>query len=326
MEGRFTSLCGLTALLALLLLTPGILTICGKGCLSCGADGYCKQCDTTSFFVLQNSPCVLSPVVGCNSTDLGGNCVLCSINYFLFNSSCFAVSETIANCVQYLSATACSGCASGFYLTGGTCQKQTAIIQYCQSYTSDGSTCTACINNYVLSFNGQACVSAPQVANCQSYTNLQCSQCTGTYINRLYAYSEYVGLITNSSGVYERNILLSLVKIGQQNTTASNFPTCLYVTVANCKVPLDYNTCSLCNDNYYLDDAKSCQPFPVTAVANCAVYLNDVTCTLCSTNFYLATNGSCLAVAEIQNCQNYSSTANNVCLQCTEKFYSTLDK
>lgn len=310
--------------IAACLLLSAVSADCGKGCLRCSPDGYCQQCDSSSFFVLQNSTCVLQPVVGCNATDLIGNCLVCNNNYFLYNSSCFPVSAPIANCVQYLSATACSSCGKGYLLSGGTCQTQKTIIQYCQTYTPDGSVCTACIANYVLSYDGLSCVAATVVPNCQSYTNLLCSQCSGTYINEPYAYSAYVGLVTNTSSIYQRYILLALAQIGKQNITASTFPTCLFLQVTNCKVPLDYSTCQVCNPNYYLDQNLQCQPYPTTAISFCSVYLNNVTCSLCLPGYYLSATGGCTEVTPIANCTTYSSTANNVCLQCAAAFYSTL--
>lgn len=296
---------------------------CGKGCLICSPDDVCQQCDISSFFLMRNGVCALTPVVGCNATDAVGNCIACNNNFFIFNSTCYPVQQTIPNCVQYMSSTACSLCASGFYLSYGSCVKLKAVIQFCAVYSTDGSSCLTCNPNYVVTFDGQACTAAPPVPGCQSYTNLLCAQCNSAYINKPSAYAQSIQKVTNTSTAYDRATLLGFVNVVSQNLTASYFPTCLLITVANCQVAVDSDRCATCKPGHLLTPDQTCQPFPVTAIPFCSQYLNNVTCSLCSQGYYLAQNGSCVAVTQIANCALYSPTTNNNCLQCSDGFYST---
>lgn len=130
--------------------------------------------------------------------------------------------------------------------------------------------------------------------------------------------------------------------------------TCIQGVLANCQVPTQEGTCSLCQNSFYIDpNTKKCVAVPTAnqitgclqynqqfacktcntgfvismgtcvptnvTLPGCAYPINNVTCGQCGPGFMTSYNGSnCVAVPSIPNCLSFSF---GQCAACQSNFY-----
>ena len=68
-------------LIILMIFSP--FSPCQQGCLKCQSNGTCIICDTTKFYKLSGTTCVLVSIPNCTSIDIDGICQACDNNYFV---------------------------------------------------------------------------------------------------------------------------------------------------------------------------------------------------------------------------------------------------
>lgn len=282
---------------------------CSKGCLRCSSANVCLVCDVTNSYYAFNNTCAASNQTNCAVLSQSGACVSCSSGYYVDSSTsrCVAVptNNTFANCAAYSGSIACTGCASGYYISSGACVLANTTVANCDLYSANG-VCSSCRSGFIFSYNNSLCVPLTAASNCQQYTYAGCTSCNSGYIlNRNLFYSAYTSTATGADWVYAFS------------SGSGHVPllVCQAITVTNCAVLLNYNTCQTCSDGYYLSSG-ACVANPAPVIANCATYSSLTTCTSCNPNFFLS-NGACSAIIPIPFCVTYSTTANpTTCIAC----------
>ena len=268
-------------------------------CLTFSTFSNCTQC--RSGFFLQNGNCVAFPlavIFACMNYSTLTTCTTCQAGYFLSSNTCVA-NTVIANCLTYsgtATTTTCVQCNNGFFLQGNVCANRTlsSAISNCQTVSLAADTCAMCAMGFILTSDARACLVA--IANCAAYSastfqsaNLQCSLCANNF---------YV-------------------------TTGSNSVTvCVSGTISNCLTyQVNANTCSACNNGFYLSNANTCVQH--VNIANCATY--DPTkanfCSICNPGFYnFAFTTVCVQTTLISNCMTYAADG-NTCISCAANYY-----
>lgn len=282
---------------------------CAKGCLRCSSANVCLICDVTNSYYAFNNTCATSNLTNCALLSQGGACVACSSGYYLdgATSKCVTVptNNTVANCAAYSGSIACTGCASGYYISSGACVLANTTVANCDYYSANG-VCSSCKSGFIFSYNNSLCVALTAASNCNQYTYAGCSSCnSGYFLNRNLFYLAYASSATGAdwvipftgSGVH---VPLSV---------------CQAVTVTNCAVLLNYNTCQTCSSGYYLS-AGQCLANPSPLIPNCATYSSLVTCTNCVANYFL-NSGACSPIIAIPYCVTYSTVLSpTTCIAC----------
>lgn len=124
---------------------------CDSTCATCLYGQTCTKCANGYF--MEGTKCVKCGSEGsqCQACATNGVCTLCSPGYFYVTATnkCTACSEGCAVCTTS-AANQCTSCSVGYLLNSAalTCTKCT---EPCKTCLTSVTTCSSCLNNYVLS-------------------------------------------------------------------------------------------------------------------------------------------------------------------------------
>lgn len=304
-----------------IMLFAKVSNLCNDGCLQCSSGNTCLTCDSTKNYFLNNDSCIQKNLPNCLKASLSAKCLLCNMNYFVDGNTggCVEVPTNgiISNCRYYSNPSVCSNCKTGFYLQDSKCVAVETKIDNCDIYAS-ASTCMSCSDGYMLSASQLVCKQIPQLPNCQSYSQVDCDVCQADSLPE------------------SNSVLYSLVSIGMGNDFNSrsaiwaNFTSssiivaenCTAIIVSNCSEFKSFKECLKCDYGYYVDSSGGCSPNPAETIPNCVIYKSLNVCQSCQQGFYLKTPSKCSEVESVDECEMYSTTADEtVCTKCFDSNY-----
>lgn len=165
-----------------LLISGGVLSLCGEGCLKCNDLNQCVLCDYTKGYQLSNQSCITKTLDNCETYSVDGLCLVCKPNFFLSQTqttSCVAVTTPLTNCSYYSGPSTCRACSSGYYINGAICDVVKTIISNCQEY-SGPSSCITCNPGYLPNVENNSCRQYTVANNCRRTSNINCLACDNT--------------------------------------------------------------------------------------------------------------------------------------------------
>lgn len=278
-------------------LVGGQCVLCPSYCgATCTPTGMCIGYNINSILI-NNQFYIEDCPNGCSSCapDNPAYCTQCSSGFYLQGGSCLTCTPA-SNCLQCTAAnpSQCLSCAAYNWLNqvNGTFICQTCVFPCLQCYPNSLTTCTSCPANYYL-VNG-SCIPnncGPNCAICASPTS--CALCMPSYFplygdGLCYPGSAgcYYALVTNPT-ICEA----CYVGMGYNYYTS----TCIQCP-ANCVSCSALNSCTYCNDGYYLTNSASqvCAPNCVPPCATCS-YTNPSSCLSCIAGYvYASTTNKCI--------------------------------
>ena len=311
-------------LLVLSILTNGITSKCGEGCLSCREDEdtgatLCAVCDLYNSYVkTNNAACEKIDIENCQIPSLNrltNICLLCEPNYILdtVQEKCVSVplSHTIKDCKRYSQGRACMECTTGHYIFAGKCVKSETEVENCETYSQDGI-CENCMEEFFLDKDDNLCKEYPKIKNCSKYKTIGCEECLPGYSKNL---NVYLNITVSNSFVQNMSYLdvfSPQVKQGSDDICEKN-------QVKNCLIHETPNSCMRCVDGYYVNKMKSCSKEPINRIQDCQVYDNQSTCKRCTELFYLNGNQCDRRTAHFELCKSYVDNADE-CNECVSGY------
>ncbi|KAL4435263.1 hypothetical protein ABPG74_017355 [Tetrahymena malaccensis] len=310
---------------------------CDPSCSQCSQpnnSNACQQCSPNYFQPINTTSC---QQCGANCIQCQGmpeNCSICQNNYTSINGVCvFNCSSNCRTCVDQYQFK-CLSCYNGYYLDTllQVCVKCTSPCNLCSS----ASICLSCLPNYQLNSATNQCLPICDVSCAANQCSVPQSQTSCTACNPNY----FLQVTSNPSSPGSNIQKCIQCQSPCQNCTGSaNFCTsCVtyYVLQGNtcvpncgnncqtCIDPSDSNTCTQCNQGYYLSVTMT----PTSIIKQCIACLSPCSncqgsttvCTSCVTNYTLYGN------ACIPNCHSSCKTCqlplnSSSCLSCNPGFF-----
>lgn len=297
----------------------GICTL--SNCKTMQGD-LCVECEVGYYVLGDRKTCGPCQSV-CRTCDkVAQNCTSCANSYTLVGETCF-----VTNCAK-MSGNKCIECKARYYevANGTLCLP---CLQPCKECADNSTTCTSCIDDYVL--DRYVC-SIPQ---CRGYDNLKCAVCNPGF---------YLGPNKTSCPACDTNC----ATCAGTGTTCTSCTTGFMLNlssnqciVTNCK-HMEGNICKDCGERRYpsingsqclpCDEqclsciggsgiCTSCNSSYVLTASSCSVpycqLMNATSCNICMDGYYLADPLRCVQC--IAPCAECSVRATN-CTACIEGY------
>ncbi len=313
--------------LALCLMLVEVMANCLPGCLKCGDDNKCVQCDFTNFYTLVENDCQkLNITTACEQIDPLGNCLFCGNNQTLIDSKCIGIvpESPIPGCVSYLSKSACQTCGSSYVLQEGFCLPSRALITDCEILLNNGTNCQKCRQGTILSADRKVCLKPPNSPNCLSYSIVGCSQCKAGFFRTAQKYQIDIKRSADQNQKLSIETLTRFINLMQDGGGYSSEGMCAKTTIDNCVEFSDFSNCVACSPGFYLTSDNTCEIFPSEPIPFCEIYTNSTTCSKCENKYYMSDFNKCKPVIEIVNCLKYNGDTDKACLLCESKYYSDI--
>ena len=305
--------------------------------------GVCSSCIEGYYLNIKRGICqkVENTLFNCKQTIDEINCDICNKNYYLSEDG--QCSETIM--CSKTNKNICEECISGYkLLENGSCCKE----ENCKTAEKETGICTFCLKGYYLDNKDKKCKSNREnneFKNCEIYNN-GCEICENPYFlsedskcvkTRGCAESEngiclkcseryFMGLDSNCS-ITEHCIYSGKSFYGcdecEENYCYNIFSKVCFIIeeekYENCKMSYG-NRCSLCQDNYYLNDTNSiCYDNTDENDKFFKCEKSDyygINCFKCIEGYYLGSEDR--KCSKINNCK--ISENENKCLECSKYF------
>ena len=286
---------------------------CAEGCLSCNDNKQCQLCDLEKNWVLSKSGCLKSEISNCKKIISYDKCLLCQNGFFLDQGKCVEISSNflIQNCLSYANIINCTSCETDFFILEGKCQKVENSISNCKTNASE-ILCGVCQIGYFLSLDNKNCLEIRESPNCQAFSLVECLGCKEGFFSQENFLEKKFEKLANSPVLADKieSMTRSLI------STFIIEEKCFAVSVSNCKVLEDFNTCSICNDDYYLENSQ-CVLNPKDLIPFCFHYRNDKECQSCIQGYFLSSSSECKPVIYVPSCIEYSTTSDKSnCIKC----------
>ncbi|KRX06120.1 Insulin-like growth factor binding protein, N-terminal [Pseudocohnilembus persalinus] len=269
-----------------------------ENCNICVSYDQCTQCDQY-YYLEQLNKCTLcqAPCLECETEN---NCNSCIQNYFLGINECKTCQDWIPNCQQCTNYQQCEKCQDGYYYENQQCQKCQSPCINCSSI----ETCLSCIDNYFLG-NGicQQCENwISHCINCQDYQT--CLTCEDKFENQI----NKCQIICDSPCTQQCELNYFL-----------NDGECFLCQnqIENCNQCQNQDNCTLCQDNFYLNDLNKCS----SCISPCVNCISDGECTSCISEYYLDNYNLLVQTAfqtvnvHLYPCLNCENSVDN-CTEC----------
>ena len=300
-----------------------------KECLTCNDemifDASSKKCTR----VLQTQ--IIS---NCKMYENNSSCLECKDQHFMSESECKVVDKKIDSCLKYKSATLCSVCSGNSKLSAN----EEACTSFdgksnCQSHST--IKCDSCATNFVLDPNQHFTLNlldANNLVNKSLITKLfvdfshqgkykekrespfdLCQPLNYKFCDEYTKINDIIqGCATCKSGYI----------LNSSTNSCDAFPTDAPIT--NCEKYQDGNTCSKCENQFYLTDSgRACDK--ADTVDLCKTYLlANAGCEECEGDNYLSTPTSCLPRSNDYTCENFNPELDECKCETNEEF--TTDK
>lgn len=247
-------------------------------------------------------------------------CTACGSKFTLnaAGTTCTAYPTGYLNCFSLLSTGDCGQCNPGFFLNGDACIPVARPILGCMFYFNEG-VCSQCGLGRVAVNGGTLCA-FPVVTNCTTWAaDNSCSSCpSGTFLSN-------VTVSVPSVIATSLNIPTQVNPITGANITSTSYVgICVNLTVANCSVGTTAATCSVCNQDFYLN-SNLCRPVDFRIIG-CSVYFNATSCLTCSPGTVLNFNGRSCVPNNFNNladayCVDSFVDNRPICTACKPGFY-----
>lgn len=309
----------------LLALVQMNISQCSNGCLSCKSDNTCILCDSTTGYYLDSATCLLDATGNClfyEANTATGACLICFNGFYIGdNQKCVKIQDTIDFCEGYQSEGVCNDCQTGYVVEGSICKKLDDPIANCKRHDpSDLTKCLRCEDNFILGIGRESCFQDTELRNCTQFSFIECAECTNGTISHENAYLDNFSSLIQSSNVTLLNSLVYDYLFGSIDQVIVG--ECAPVNIPNCAEFEDASSCKVCEPNYYLTAARTCNIFPIAPLTNCQKYQNDQNCEICAQGFHRDNANKCVSNTDIEGCTNYDGSAKKtVCLECDGTFY-----
>ena len=274
-----------------------------------GNDTVCTECDTSVSF-LDNGVCNKIPEHCTYFKHEEKKCKSCED---LFNPNADetkCVSITIDKCIRATDANTCTKCEEGYYVNDqNKCSK---ITDYCNVTTFDHTNkrCTYCVEKYYLTTDYN-CTSIP-IEKCTKAKNKDtCTKCEEGY---------FVNKNNNCSKIPENCKIISNKQCGQCNDhfyVNTDGTKCESINVEKCLQGTDANTCTKCEEGYYVDNQNKCTKITDNCNITTFDHINK-RCQDCFEKYYLTSEFKCAEIT-IERCIHARNA--NTCAQCQNKYY-----
>lgn len=236
-----------------------------------------------------------------------GNCITCDICHYLNkkNNTCLFKIDNFLYCKQSFGVEKCEICDELSYLDEiGYCARS----NYCSE--SLNGRCQKCIENYYLSSSNEVCSTSKYCSQADVDTGL-CILCEENYYLDTKDYKCKLNNETNEFKYCQKVIKEMCIKCIN-----------VYILSKDLKCTSSYNcleaengNCILCENNYFLglDHKFTCEE-------HCIYSNDDDTCSECEDNYYLnSLNKSCSnAIGHLKNCKISDGF---YCSSCKDNFY-----
>ena len=294
-----------------------------NGCLRCDSENNCLYCDVLEGYYLEGQLCEKSTLKNCQLKNENNLCLKCNQGYYLdpFTNLCIKLipQVQVENCYAHLGPNYCQTCQKGFYALRGACVQISSPIQNCEVENARAE-CERCLPGFIRSIDRKSCGKRPEIANCETYANIQCLSCRAGYVYNENYYLDFMFGFDNSYQISRLNSHRNM--LSQNYNDVKRFFTCQKTEIDFCEVYRDFESCKKCQDGYVLDERLQCTPKPRPIIPNCRKYSGLSSCVECEQGYYPETPLKCQPVTLIQNCQFYKqSVSNSICAECLESYY-----
>ncbi|ELP93769.1 protein serine/threonine kinase, putative [Entamoeba invadens IP1] len=269
-------------------------------------------------YYLSDQNCVNCSKMNCLLCDmLGGTllCFSCAENYYL-NSAGLCVSMSLKSSLKTMDVPACStvtnsyctSCVSGSYFNGDRCEKCPDNCTSC--YQDECYTCEA--NYYLHATKTQSgtenfgCINE-EISNCLEYLSGLCINCKDSFVlidhQCVQCNESCTKCLETKDECYECNSGFML-----------NDYKCLPLIDTHCDKQIPTKSeCAICSKSYFRN-GTSCSK----CIDNCGTCYTENTCTLCNDNFYINSSGVCASSSVLKNCTTKDAYG---CIGCEDGFF-----
>ena len=300
----------------------------------------CQQCASGTVLTIEGDCVQDTEIKDCVLAMNPKHCVQCAQGYVIILQQCQV--QRIDNCILFGNddqsfAEQCIKCGDGYYLENNQCIA--GKVRECKEY-SGPNICELCQPGYAVVDNqdGSFCYPLPEDSRCSeldtnvlSYGQYSCKRCKLEELVLLTDQRQFVQSIcmpfipTPNCKEYDKGVIIpfsSFKCIECLNTHFLDGDVCVERAVLdnNCvSYSLDEDSCTACNDGYFLgDNGLSCLAYP-TGIPNCLEYGIGMQCVSCELDYYLI-DQTCQKLTDAQKIDNCDQHDEEVCLRCKEGF------
>ncbi len=314
-------------LLIILITIHSIALECQKGCLKCSKEDKCLICDQTDFYIKnEKAECEKKISENCEQINKEGECLNCSENYYLdgFKRKCVILenAKKIENCFSYDSSQNCLLCKPDFFFIAGVCKAVEKKIDNCNFYLNEEK-CVSCKDGFLMGFEGKNCELIDDAKNCLYFSKVNCHTCNPGFIKNPNLFTKNLFTYNSDS---DSDKIIDIIRQNDKNFQKKE-EICEKTITLNCLEHETFDKCKICNPNYYLNEQKTCSPFPLTIIENCLQYTSNTKCKKCQKKHFLQSVFECIPVIPIEKCLEYNNSQNTtICTLCEQNLYSTGNK
>ena len=303
----------------------------------------CKTCISGDYQLVQLNPdetkcmrkteydALIANISHCAESQEPGTCKICQRNFLVDNDKNECLNKT--HCSELNHEEICKTCFYPFLLNevNGTCIEKDLCLKL-----KDGDKCEHCRPHYYPESNGEC--QKIQIPHCMIYDGNNCTKCDPNFYvdeyNNCTEYSEgclkmddikkectqCIDYYHPNGTICEKNPDINCITMDGddcKNCSGYNYPNkshCMPYP-ENCIELNHNNSCTKCNDSYYLDDKKKCLPKP----QNCNT-VNETSgkCLECVSLYYLDKNDTCREKPE--NCDTVNKKTDK-CEKCNDYYH-----
>lgn len=312
-----------------------------KNCkISFNGQNYCSKCKNNYYIKEEDHLCYSNEneFYKCSKVS-NGKCVECENLYYLGDDN---KCSKIAGCARSKNENTCIECREGLCKNNkkGTCEQSFYIDEEnkgdenngvcfrCQETNDEGSRCTKCADNYILSNEG-FCMDNQ---HCEQEKDGNCIKCiqnerkdemiTSYCLNKRYGCMETVPGCKECDDNYNFNSCSNCLE-GFYLDTYYGF---CYECKDGCSSCSDYQNCGKCKEEGYYTESESTSPQTYDAICEeciegCKTCTNNIDCEICYEGYYL-TNQNPDGLMKCSPCSTFCEECydGDFCLRCREGF------
>ncbi|CAD2213635.1 hypothetical protein, conserved [Angomonas deanei] len=236
-------------------------------CELCTFDNLCHTCKNDLVVSTAGTACLTCSITHCASCTDSGLCHTCDDNLHPSSTQKTCV-WAFEGCDTYDDSGKCTHCSDGKFPSTDGLSCVNCTNEFCASCMKDNQ-CSLCQDGYSLTDDGAKCV--PDIADCYTYTEAGCKQCTN----------------------------------GKAPSTDSS--TCVICGIYYCDRCSHDNECASCVSGFALDkETNTC----VSTTTHCCVHDDAVGCSSCLAGYRVTALHTCEPCPEGTNCPSTTDVCN----------------